>query len=594
MHPHMAHSSRATVYFKLAPSHSSALGALRSIHDPVSSTTTQTHLPPTTPQAGEAEHVLWLFRQQLRIYNRASVKVRTTVIRALLSCRRRRGLPLASLAYEAWLQLLATGDQLDVGAYLAGIHACVSSGRMAEGEALLPPLCAAAGAAGGPHVVASHNVLLHGAARAADAHSARRLFASMRARGVTPDRVTYNTLAAALVAAGEGPARARAVLEHAVQEGFPMSAWGFTVLLRAHATAGDLPAAKEVVREMRAARVAPTAVTYGVLLDAHVRAGDLAGACGLLEELEGGAAAARRRAALGRASRSSSGDGGGTSSSRSRSTGDDLRRREGGVGDDDVVGVAAGDDGDGGLPAPTRIMYNTLLRGLVVCEWGLSSTPSEERDAAALAAAAATAAAASAVAGDPPGVSAARVSTPAGVGQPWYEDQQQQQSNPGSNDQQQLPLRPRGLANRPQWTQPPTPSWSAASSFDSLTLGSGDDWRIGPEGLNGWAKGVSVSVSTGSGESGAPAGSASSRGAACGAAGSSDALSASDDGGLAAAAVAGPLAPGVWSVEGSLRRMAAQGIEAGVDTYSILLQAMLKVSKPNLHLFCAEWLHKGF
>jgi hypothetical protein len=515
-----------------------------------------------------------------RVYGPASPRVHTTAITALLRCRRRRGLPLAALAYQAWLQLAASGQALDSGAYLAGISACACAGRPQEAEALLPPLCAAAGAAGGSHVVAAHNVLLRAAARAGDAAGARRQFAAMRARGVPPDAVTYNTLAAALAAAGEGAPRARAVLEHARREGVPPDAYGLTAVMRAHATAGELAAAGGVLQEMLAAGVAPTAVTYGVLVDAHVRAGDLAGACALVGRLEGGVAAWRRRQALWRRAGAAGGGAG------------PRREGEGQQGEARGVGAATAPTTD--LPAPTRIMYNTLLRGIVAEEWGGEGLGYADTSVVA--------GSADRQAGAPPAPqpTADAADARAAVRPARSQDQQQQQEQQQQQQQQQQQRqrehdtpsqqaaaaapRPRGLVNRPQWTQPPASlaaeqqqqqqqqagglDASSVSGFTGISsIGSSPDdwWGLRESGDGGEPAGTAASNFAGNAGVDGDAFGTAARGAPGG-----------------APAVGQQQLPGVWSVEEVLRRMAGQGLDAGTDTYSLLLDGMLRVGGPPL------------
>jgi pentatricopeptide repeat protein len=143
------------------------------------------------------------------------------------------------------------------------MHACVCVGRLGEAEALLEPLRERSGAVSRP-VVSGHNLLMKAHAQAANPDAARKLFAAMKARGLAPDAVTYNTLLGAFVSAGE-VLRAKAVLDKMQREGVAPDGWSYTTLLLGLGQAGQLREARQLLGTMAAAGLAPNEVRTALL-----------------------------------------------------------------------------------------------------------------------------------------------------------------------------------------------------------------------------------------------------------------------------------------------------------------------------------------
>jgi pentatricopeptide repeat protein len=113
-------------------------------------------------------------------------------------------------------------------------------------------------------VVSGHNLLMKAHAQAANPDAARKLFAAMKARGVPPDAVTYNTLLAAFVSAGE-VLRAKAVLDKMQREGVAPDCWSYTTLLLGLGQAGQLAEARQLLGTMATAGLAPNEVRQPLL-----------------------------------------------------------------------------------------------------------------------------------------------------------------------------------------------------------------------------------------------------------------------------------------------------------------------------------------
>jgi pentatricopeptide repeat protein len=157
------------------------------------------------------------------------------------------------------------------------MHACVCLGRLGEAEALLEPLRERSGAVSRP-VVSGHNLLMKAHAQAANPDAARKLFAAMKARGLVPDAVTYNTLLGVFVAAGE-VLRAKAVLHKMQREGVVPDGWSYTTLLLGLGQAGQLAEARQVLAAMTAAGLAPNEVRAALRHRAQSDAAGMACSC---------------------------------------------------------------------------------------------------------------------------------------------------------------------------------------------------------------------------------------------------------------------------------------------------------------------------
>lgn len=146
-------------------------------------------------------------------------------------------------------------------AMLAGIHAATSVGRDQEAKNILMALKEMAGAVG-PPVVSGYNIIMKAYAATGDFEGARKLFATMKSRGVTPDAVTYNTLLASFVQAGE-LIRARAVLEKMKRDGVRPDEYSYTTYALGLGQQGQLQEMGDVCREMTVAGVPPNTVSSG-------------------------------------------------------------------------------------------------------------------------------------------------------------------------------------------------------------------------------------------------------------------------------------------------------------------------------------------
>lgn len=141
----------------------------------------------------------------------------------------------------------------------AGIHAAVSVGRAQEAENILAALKDTAGAVGRP-VVSGYNIIMKAYAIDGNFEAARKLFATMKQRGLSPDAVTYNTLQTSFVKAGE-VVRARAVLEKMKREGVAPDEWSYTIYALGLGQQGQLQEVGEVWQEMQDAGVTPNTVS---------------------------------------------------------------------------------------------------------------------------------------------------------------------------------------------------------------------------------------------------------------------------------------------------------------------------------------------
>eukprot|EP00854_Cymbomonas_tetramitiformis_P015640 gene15640-18548_t len=132
----------------------------------------------------------------------------------------------------------------------------------------------------------NHLIMACGAAR--EGPAAEAVLVLMEEAGVTPDASTLGALVAALVRSS-GTSRAVEVLHKTRALGPdipPPDAYAYTALMKGFALEGRLDRAVEIMQEMQAEGVRPTAVTYGVLIDGALKEGKLDSACKMIEQME--------------------------------------------------------------------------------------------------------------------------------------------------------------------------------------------------------------------------------------------------------------------------------------------------------------------
>lgn len=162
---------------------------------------------------------------------------------------------------------ICTCSCLYIGFLVAGIHAAISVGRAQEAENILAALKETAGAVGRP-VVSGYNIIMKSYASTGNYEAARKLFATMKSRGLNPDAVTYNTLLTSFVQAGE-LVRARAVLEKMKREGVQPDEWSYTTYAMGLGQQGQLQEMQEVWQDMQAAGIQPNMVSSSRLAAEH-------------------------------------------------------------------------------------------------------------------------------------------------------------------------------------------------------------------------------------------------------------------------------------------------------------------------------------
>ena len=194
-------------------------------------------------------------------------------------------------AVQAMRSARVPPDTVTHGALVGALCRC---GRLGDAEdALASARAIGGGGFGARPGVTAYTALVQGYAKAADFDSARRIMALMTSDDVPPNVVTFCTLLDGLVRRGR-MADALSVIHNDMRSaGVAPNAVAFNTVLRGFCASGDVNSALQLLRDMDARRVRPSATTYNTLLAALLRAEDRGGE----EAHAGGAAALLRRMA---------------------------------------------------------------------------------------------------------------------------------------------------------------------------------------------------------------------------------------------------------------------------------------------------------
>ncbi|XP_033096659.1 leucine-rich PPR motif-containing protein, mitochondrial-like [Anneissia japonica] len=109
--------------------------------------------------------------------------------------------------------------------------------------------------------------------------------ANMEAKGIEPNRVTYQRLIAAYCQMGDIDGATK-ILEFMKSKDLPITEGVFNSLIEGHAKAGNMESAKEIPDLMRNVGLEPSFETYSNLLCAYAIKGDMAALESTLEELK--------------------------------------------------------------------------------------------------------------------------------------------------------------------------------------------------------------------------------------------------------------------------------------------------------------------
>eukprot|EP01026_Neomeris_dumetosa_P050391 TRINITY_DN4417_c0_g1_i2.p1 TRINITY_DN4417_c0_g1~~TRINITY_DN4417_c0_g1_i2.p1 ORF type:complete len:628 (+),score=66.31 TRINITY_DN4417_c0_g1_i2:108-1991(+) len=199
------------------------------------------------------------------------------VINGLLKTRRNRGTPNVKLAYDLWVRLYDTGENLDDIAYRTGLNACSEIGEMSQALQLLTRFES--------NDLRVYNMIIKGYGRMGDLAAARKWVRIMKQRGVQPSIVTYNTLVHSAVRAGQILV-ARSFMDKALRENLTLDAWTYASLLQGYLEAKQIENAEQLLEEAKERGVEIGAVGYSTILEALVLKGNLKASLQLLQWME--------------------------------------------------------------------------------------------------------------------------------------------------------------------------------------------------------------------------------------------------------------------------------------------------------------------
>ncbi|CAE8649700.1 unnamed protein product, partial [Polarella glacialis] len=126
---------------------------------------------------------------------------------------------------------------------------------------------------GPPPAVSVFNVALNLFAQAQELNKARTIWKAMESHGVLPNKITYNTMVKACVAAAD-PSEAEKWLLHMCQAGVKPCLVSFTTLINGYSKVGQKEKAEECFELMQEFGIAPDVQLYNSMIDACAKAKD--------------------------------------------------------------------------------------------------------------------------------------------------------------------------------------------------------------------------------------------------------------------------------------------------------------------------------
>jgi len=173
--------------------------------------------------------------------------------------------------YEAGMKLFKTIEDPNMVLYCAALNLCAKASWLDEARELWATMPSSA------KDVVAYSTMINVCARCKAMREAERLFEEMRANGVSPNIVTYNSMVNAYGMTGQ-PDKAKAIFD-GIPSDMLSSASGsnqqvtFLSLMSAYARVGDYAAAREVFTQMTSSGVPPNRNHFNALLTACARDG---------------------------------------------------------------------------------------------------------------------------------------------------------------------------------------------------------------------------------------------------------------------------------------------------------------------------------
>ncbi|KAF9913359.1 hypothetical protein EC991_000121 [Linnemannia zychae] len=121
----------------------------------------------------------------------------------------------------------------------------------------------------------NYNILIRAFQRQSDLDGAFRVFRSMMANGVRPDKYTFSSILSLYALRGDSDGAEAFWNEMVGVHGVRPNAYAYGSMMHVYCTAGDMPSAQTVYREMIQSSIMPNEVIFGTLLNAYARHGDL-------------------------------------------------------------------------------------------------------------------------------------------------------------------------------------------------------------------------------------------------------------------------------------------------------------------------------
>ncbi|KAF9126209.1 hypothetical protein BGW39_006802 [Mortierella sp. 14UC] len=121
----------------------------------------------------------------------------------------------------------------------------------------------------------NYNILIRAFQRQSDLEGAFRVFRSMVADGVRPDKYTFSSILSLFALRGDTNGAEAFWNEMVGIHGVQPNAFAYGSMMHVYCTAEDMPSAQTVYREMIQSSIMPNEVIFGTLLNAYARHGDL-------------------------------------------------------------------------------------------------------------------------------------------------------------------------------------------------------------------------------------------------------------------------------------------------------------------------------
>ncbi|KAG0274330.1 hypothetical protein BGZ95_009890 [Linnemannia exigua] len=121
----------------------------------------------------------------------------------------------------------------------------------------------------------NYNILIRAFQRQSDLDGAFRVFRSMVADGVRPDKYTFSSILSLFAVRGDTDGAEAFWNEMVGVHGVRPNAFAYGSMMHVYCTAEDMPSAQTVYREMIQSSIMPNEVIFGTLLNAYARHGDL-------------------------------------------------------------------------------------------------------------------------------------------------------------------------------------------------------------------------------------------------------------------------------------------------------------------------------